>query len=115
MENVPTVISPESARKIFIAGKSIYFLRNRCKVVYSIKATLPEGKNRQLGQVFEEWLEETHREAGSALVEVLKGQFHLKYHLLSMKHFFLCGKGDFIQHLYDNLREKLNREKHEIT
>ena len=49
------------------------------------------------------------------LVDVLNERFHLKYHLLSMKNFFLCGKGDFIQHLYDSLREKLSQKKHEIN
>lgn len=32
-----------------------------------------------------------------------------------MKHFFLCGKGDFIQHLYDNLKDKLSLKKQEVT
>ena len=32
-----------------------------------------------------------------------------------MKNFFLCGKGDFIQHLYDSLREKLSHKKYEIN
>lgn len=32
-----------------------------------------------------------------------------------MKDFFLCGKGDFIQHLYDSLRDKLSQKKHEIS
>lgn len=32
-----------------------------------------------------------------------------------MKHFFLCGKGDFIQHLYDNLKDRLSLKKQEVT
>lgn len=39
-------------------------------------------------------------------------QFNLKYHLESMKNFFLVGKGDFIQHLYDNLKDKLSLKKY---
>jgi hypothetical protein len=45
----------------------------------------------------------------------LFGQFHLKHHLQSIKSFFLAGKGDFIQHLYDTLKEKLSLKKQEIT
>lgn len=32
-----------------------------------------------------------------------------------MKNFFLCGKGDFVQHLYDSLKEKLSQKKYEIN
>ena len=49
------------------------------------------------------------------MVDVLMNRFNLKYHLLSMKNFFLCGKGDFIQQLYDSLREKLSQKKHEVN
>ncbi len=52
---------------------------------------------------------------GVVLIDVLMNQFHLKYHMKSMKDFFLCGKGDFIQHLYDSLKEKLSQKKHEIS
>lgn len=31
-----------------------------------------------------------------------------------MKYFFLHGKGDFIQHIFDNLKDELNKQKHEI-
>ena len=45
------------------------------------------------------------------LVDTLFGQFNLKYHLQSMKNFFLVGKGDFIQTLYDFLKDKLSQKK----
>jgi hypothetical protein len=114
---VPNVLDIESARMIFIAGKTIYFLRNRCKVVYNLRTKFPETKdgNGLLGTEFNEWLRETHSEVGAVLVEVLMKQFNLKHHLMSMKHFFLCGKGDFIQHLYESLRETLGHRKHEIN
>ena len=32
-----------------------------------------------------------------------------------MKHFFLCGKGDFIQHIFDSLRDELSQKKQAIT
>jgi hypothetical protein len=31
-----------------------------------------------------------------------------------MKNFFLMGKGDFIQHLFDNMKEELSKQKHQI-
>ncbi len=55
LENVPNVLDIESARKIFIAGKTIFFLRNRCKVVYNLKTKFPEAKNGNglLGSAFD--------------------------------------------------------------
>jgi hypothetical protein len=32
-----------------------------------------------------------------------------------MKHFFLCGKGDFIQQMFDSLRDELSQKKQAIT
>jgi hypothetical protein len=32
-----------------------------------------------------------------------------------MKHFFLCGKGDFIQHLFDSLKDILCKKKQDIA
>lgn len=58
---------------------------------------------------------ETHQEVGAVLVEVLMQRFHLQQHLLAMKDFFLCGKGDFVQQLYDSLREKLSQKKYDIN
>lgn len=52
-----------------------------------------------------------HSEVNKVLVETLFGQFNLKYHLQSMKNFFLLGKGDFIQTLYDFLKDKLSQKK----
>ena len=73
------------------------------------------GGGGSLGAGFVSWLQEAHTEVGAQLVDVLRRQFHLKHHLQAMKHFFLCGKGDFIQHLFDSLREKLSHKKQEIT
>lgn len=110
---------------IFSAGKAIYFLINKCKVLYQVRtpfidtrdlATLTAASSNSLvSPAFMGWLRAVHDEINSALVDTLFSQFHLKYHLESMKHFFLCGKGDFIQHLYDNLKDRLSLKKQEVT
>lgn len=42
-------------------------------------------------------------------------KFYLKHHLQSIKKFFLCGKGDFIQQLYDNLHEILSKKHSHVS
>lgn len=99
---------------IFNSGKAIYFLRNKCKVIYHVKTAFidvkniheisNEGSNTLVSPIFMNWLNAVHEEVNKVLVDVMFNQFHLKYHLESMKHFYLAGKGDFIQNLYDNLK-----------
>lgn len=106
---------------IFSTGKAIHFLLNRCKVLYQVKTpfletnTLADNANSLLTGPFRTWLETVHGEVSRALVETLFGQFHLRHHLLSIKNFFLAGKGDFIQHLYDNLKDLLSVKKQEVS
>jgi gamma-tubulin complex component 3 len=119
-ENVPSVLDSECARMIFSTGKAIHFLLNRCKVLYQVRTPFLDlsalaDPAALLAGPFRTWLTALHAEVSRALVETLFGQFHLRHHLQSLKNFFLAGKGDFIQHLYDTLREKLSLKKQEIT
>jgi len=99
---------------IFSTGKAIHFLLNRCKVLYQVKtpfldlSTLADPAELLAGP-FRSWLSQLHGEVSRALVHTLFSQFHLQHHLQSIKHFFLAGEGDFIQQLYDTLREKLSQ------
>ena len=119
-ENVPSVLDSECARMIFSTGKAIHFLLNRCKVTYQVRTpflaqTALADPAALLAGPFRSWLSQLHAEVSRALVETLLGQFHLRHHLQSVKYFFLAGKGDFIQQLYDTLKEKLSQKKQEIT
>lgn len=114
-EKVPNILDSDCARMIFSTGRALHFLVNRCKVLYQVRTPFLEGpieSGSLLGGPFRTWLEKVHGEVSRALVDTLFGQFHLRYHLQSLKNFFLAGKGDFIQHLYDTLREKLSQKKH---
>jgi hypothetical protein len=115
-EKVPSVLDSECARMIFSTGKAIHFLLNRCKVLYQVRTPFLDLSHLEdpaalLAGPFRSWLTELHAEVSRALVQTLFGQFHLKHHLQSIKNFFLAGKGDFIQQLYDTLREKLSQKK----
>lgn len=99
---------------IFNTGKAIYFLINKCKVLYNVKTPFietknienisAEGSNTIISPIFMTWLRTVYNEVSQVLVSTLFNQFNLKYHFQSIKYFFLVGKGDFIQHLYDNLK-----------
>ena len=114
-----------SARRIFIVGKSIFFLRNRCKIIYEVKTPFIDTKtilevgqkntNLLVSTAFTEWLNSIHSEVSQILVETLYKKFHLKEHLTSMKYFFLLGKMDFINSLVDSLGPVLSRKKYEVT
>jgi len=99
---------------IFNEGKTIYFLKNRCKCNYSIPIPFIDPQkilsydiyesSNILSPDFKKWLTSVYENLSSTLVNELKKQYNLKYHLNSMKCFYLMGKGDFVQHLVDTLK-----------
>lgn len=119
--NIPNILDRESAQMIFNAGnfinklgKTIYFLKNRCRCNYSIPIPFIDHEkilnedicesSNILSTEFKKWLTAVYEDLSQTLVSELKNQFLLKFHLESMKLFFLMGKGDFIQHLVDTLK-----------
>lgn len=90
-ENIPNILNSESARMIFSAGKAIYFLINKCKVLYQVRtpfidtrdlaALSAASSNSLVSPAFLGWLRAVHDEINAALVDTLFSQFHLKYHL----------------------------------
>lgn len=105
-----------------IQGKTIHFLKNKCKCNYSIPIPfinpskilnydICESSNI-LSPEFKKWLTSVYEDLSEKLVTEMKQRYNLKYHLGSMKYFFLMGKGDFIQQLVDTLKEEMAKPKH---
>jgi hypothetical protein len=82
-------------------GKTIQFLKDKCSCNFSpsiafinptqiINSNICESLNI-LSAEFKKWLRSVYAELSQKLVGVLTQDFSLKYHLQSMKHFFLMG------------------------
>ena len=69
VERVPNVLDLKSAQKIFMTGKNVFFLRNRCKVLYKIQTpffetsnivTTSKNTNLLASNKFTTWLNQVH-------------------------------------------------------
>lgn len=109
------MIDYDSAVKIFDAGKTIYFLKNHCKIDYQLDVPFFDVKTALsdklyestsiLSPSFKSWLFNVSKTVNSFLVEILFNKFDLKRHFHAIKMFYLAGKGDFIQALIDSLKD----------
>ena len=107
-------------------GKTISFLKNRCRCNYSIPIPFIDHEkilcqdiyesSNILSVEFKRWLTTVYENLSSTLVNEMKHQYNLASHLNSMKCFYLMGKGDFVQHLVDTLvaNGELERPKHQV-
>mgnify|MGYP001496473436 CR=1 FL=1 len=101
--------------KIFSAGKTIYFLKNHCKIDYNLDVPFFDVKTALSDKLYEStsilsanfksWLESVSKTSSNYLVEIMFNKFDLKKHFNAIKMFYLTGKGDFIQALIDSLRD----------
>lgn len=124
-KNIPNLIDYDSAVKIFDAGKTIYFLKNHCKIDYQVEVPFFDVKTALsdklyestsiLSPSFKSWLSHVSNNLSIYLVEVLFNKFDLKKHFYAIKMFYLAGKGDFIQALIDSLKDELSKPKHQIA
>ncbi|KAJ4402355.1 Microtubule-nucleating Tub4p (gamma-tubulin) complex component [Neurospora sp. IMI 360204] len=109
---VPSIITSDFSKKVFLIGKSLNFIRHSCgdhKWVedYSKKASreLKYGDTTTL----EAWIDEAHRETMSHLMHLLSDQFRVFDHLEALKRYILLGQGDFIALLMESLAPNLDR------
>ncbi|KAI5286270.1 Microtubule-nucleating Tub4p (gamma-tubulin) complex component, partial [Ascosphaera atra] len=111
-EMVPTIMTQEFARKVFLIGKSLNFIRYGCGdsawvVAYSKDASkeLTYGDTATL----ETSIDEAYRTTMARLIYLMDTRFKLFDHLRALKKFLLLGQGDFIALLMESLASNLDR------
>ncbi|KAI5307306.1 Microtubule-nucleating Tub4p (gamma-tubulin) complex component [Ascosphaera pollenicola] len=111
-EMVPTIMSQEFARKVFLIGKSLNFIRYGCGdsswvVAYSKDASkeLKYGDTATL----EKSIDEAYKTTMARLIFLMDTRFKLFDHLHALKKYLLLGQGDFIALLMESLASNLDR------
>jgi gamma-tubulin complex component 3 len=103
-EMIPSFINKVLAKKIFLIGKSLNFIRHVCG---EISYTGVENNTDQLyyGDLkkMEESIHEVYTQSSRRLSELLFEKYKLREHLEAIKNFLLLGQGDFVQNLMDAL------------
>ncbi|PGH32570.1 hypothetical protein GX50_04604 [[Emmonsia] crescens] len=109
---VPTIMTQEFAKKVFLIGKSLNFIRYGCGdstwvVAYSRDAS----KELRYGDTatLETSIDEAYKTTMARLIYLMDSKFKLFDHLKALKKYLLLGQGDFIALLMESLASNLDR------
>ena len=108
----PSIISAEFAKKIFLIGKSLNFIRHNCGdsdwvVGYSKSASKELHYGDTAG--LEASIDEEYRSTMSRLIHLMSEKYNLFTHLKAIKRYLLLSQGDFIALLMESLAPNLDR------
>lgn len=128
---MPGFITRSQANKILATGKAIHLLRKLC--AESVASSVPGYEDlkrsfestsietlfncglssRDEENLFEDLLNQAHKEVSRRALELLFGNFKLKSHFRGLRQYLLLGQGDFIRHLMDLLEPELDKSEQE--
>ena len=110
---VPSIISNEFAKKIFLIGKSLNFIRHNCVDSdwvnqYSRTHTQSLSYNSP-SATLESSITTAYKLTMSRLTHLMSTKYDLFTHLAAMKRYILLAQGDFIALLMESLSPNLDR------
>jgi gamma-tubulin complex component 3 len=108
---LPTYIPYVLAKKVFLIGKSLNFIRHCCNdsefpiFHHQQKQQLEYGDLKKL----EVSIDKAYRNSSKHLLTLLIDKFNLLNHLQAIKKYILLSQGDFVQYLMDSLGSTLSK------
>lgn len=109
---VPSIITADFARKVFLIGKSLNFIRHSCGDSQWVEAySKTSSKELRYGDTatLEAWIDEAYKTTMQRLMQLMSDKFRLFDHLQALKNYILLGQGDFIALLMESLAANLDR------
>ncbi|KAL4820938.1 Spc98 family-domain-containing protein [Aspergillus spinulosporus] len=109
---VPSIITKEFAKKVFLIGKSLNFIRYGCGDSGWVEAYSKEAsKELRYGDTasLETSIDEAYKTTMARLIHLMNEKFKLFDHLHALKKYLLLGQGDFIALLMESLASNLDR------
>lgn len=111
-EMVPSIITQDFAKKVFLIGKSLNFIRYGCGDSGWVEAYSKEAsKELRYGDTatLEASIDEAYKTTMARLIYLMAEKFRLFDHLSALKKYLLLGQGDFIALLMESLASNLDR------
>ncbi|GKZ64080.1 microtubule-nucleating Tub4p (gamma-tubulin) complex component [Aspergillus niger] len=111
-EMVPSIITQDFAKKVFLIGKSLNFIRYGCGDSGWVEAYSKEAsKELRYGDTatLESSIDEAYKTTMARLIYLMDDKFKLFDHLRALKKYLLLGQGDFIALLMESLASNLDR------
>jgi gamma-tubulin complex component 3 len=109
---MPSIISADFAKKIFLIGKSLNFLRHNCgEIDWVIEHSKSASKELRYGDTatLEASIDEAYKTTMARLTHLMSNKYHLFTHLTAIKKYLLLSQGDFIALLMESLAPHLDR------
>ncbi|KZF19039.1 hypothetical protein L228DRAFT_271665 [Xylona heveae TC161] len=108
----PSIITMDFAKKVFLIGKSLNFIRYGCGdsnwVENYSKSTSKELRYEDTATL-EASIDEAYKTTMARLIHLMADKFKLFEHLKALKKYILLGQGDFIALLMESLASNLDR------
>ena len=108
---VPTIVTEDFAKKVFLIGKSLNFIRYGCGDSAWVEAYCKEAsKELHYGDTatLETSIDKAYKATMARLIHLMGSKFHLFEHLRALKKYLLLGQGDFIALLMESLSSNLD-------
>lgn len=109
---VPSIISSEFSKKVFLIGKSLNFIRHNCgdsdwviQYSKSNSKSLDYANTANLSMT----IDVAYRTTMSRLTHLMSTKFGLFTHLTAIKKYMLLAQGDFFDLLIESLAQHLDR------
>jgi len=114
---VPSIISPDFAKKIFLIGKSLNFIRHNCgDSDWVIQYSQTNSKSLDYANTshanLSASIDTAYQSTMSRLTYLMSHKFLLQTHLQALKKYLLLSQGDFIDLLVESLAPNLDRPAH---
>lgn len=109
---VPTIISTDLSKKIFLIGKSLNFIRHNCgDSEWVIQYSKSNSKSLDYANTtkLSSSIDVAYRTTMSRLTHLMSTRFGLVTHLTAIKKYLLLSQGDFINLLMESLAPNLDR------
>ena len=109
---IPSIVTEDFARKVFLIGKSLNFIRYGCGDSAWVEAYCKEAsKELRYGDTatLETSIDKAYKATMARLIHLMDNKFQLFEHLNALKRYLLLGQGDFIALLMESLSTNLDR------
>ncbi|KEF52636.1 uncharacterized protein A1O9_11479 [Exophiala aquamarina CBS 119918] len=109
---VPSIISSDFARKVFLIGKSLNFIRHNCgDSDWVIQYSKSNSKSLDVANTANLSLsiDVAYRTTMSRLTSLMSTKFGLFTHLTAIRNYMLFAQGDFFELLIESLAQHLDR------
>ncbi|KAI9715539.1 MAG: Microtubule-nucleating Tub4p (gamma-tubulin) complex component [Chrysothrix sp. TS-e1954] len=109
---IPSIVTAEFAKKVFLIGKSLNFIRYACGdsewVENYSKAKSQELHYGDTASLISS-IDEAYRTTMAQLISLMTSKFKLIEHLTALKKYLMLSQGDFVALLMESLASNLDR------